>query len=148
MKEYAKGLLGLLLLVSLGARLAYDRRFASVTGLLYAVLLLWSVAAPLGAAPEGEVTLPIVSGEADTAAFDAALGEAYADGVRRALCEAFGLAEGEVTVAVVDFCAETMAASEVSVMLSGRAALADRHRMEAYLEQGGVRVCEIRIQGK
>ena len=146
MKEYARGLLALVLLISLGARWTYDRRFASATGLLYAVLLLWSVAAPLSTVAEEDMTLPDVPTAGDTAAFETALSEAYGRGVRRALCETFSLEEGEVTVLLVDFCVEDMAATEVSVMLSGRAALADRHRMEAYLEEGGVRVREIRIQ--
>lgn len=146
MKAYASALLGLSLLLSIGARLLYDRRYGAVTGLLFSLILLTGVAEPLASLVDGELSLPSVSIEADTAAFEQTLREAYESGVQRALCERFDLAEEQVAVTAVDFSFEDMTAAQVYVVLSGRAALADRHRIEAYLNEGGVRVCEIRIQ--
>ncbi len=146
MKEYASGLLLLALLLSVGGRLLYDRRYASVTGLLFSLILLSGIAAPLRDVVSGEITFPTVQIPEDTSLFDSALCEAYEDGVRRAICDEFSFSEDEVRVRATDFSAQNIEAARVEVILSGRSALADRHRIERYLKEGGVRVGEIRIQ--
>ena len=146
MTEYASGLLVLSLVLAVGARLVYDRRYASVTGLLFSLILLSNVATPLASLTEGDISLPIKEVEVDTSAFENGLAQAYASGIRRALCDRFSLAEADVFVCVTELCAENIGEARVSVILSGRAALADRHRIEEYLKTGGVTVDAIQIR--
>ena len=146
MTEYESGLLALSLVLTVGARLVSDRRYVSVTGLLFSLILLSNVATPLVSLTEGDISLPIEHVTVDTSVFENSLAQAYASGIRRALCEQFSLKEEDVRVYVTELAAENIEEARVRVILSGRAALADRHRIEEYLKKGGVTVDAIQIR--
>ena len=67
--------------------------------------------------------------------------EAFGEGVRAYLCSELSLAEGEVGVGVSGLDVASMRASEITVTLSGRAALADgkriRSMLDSLLSEGG-----------
>lgn len=146
MKEYASALLALALLLSVGGRLLYDQRYASVTGLLFSLILLVGIVTPLREVALGEIVFPSVQTPVDTSAFDDTLCEAYEEGIRLAICEKFSLSEHEIAVRATDFSPQNIQQTGVEIVLSGRAALADRNRIQTYLTKEGVRVNEIKIQ--
>ena len=146
MKEYVGALLLVGVLLTLGTRLIFDRRFSSVTRLLFSLILLSALALPLADPVKNlalpEITLPEIGDASD---FDVEVEEAYALGIRRALCSEFSLAEDEVRVVLSDFSPEEIGRTHVQVFLRGRAALADRLGMEKYLKDGGIVNCEITV---
>lgn len=146
MKEYVGAILLVVTLLSIGARLILDRRFSSVTRLLFSLILLSALALPLADVLKGltleEIPLPELG---DASEFNEEMEEAYALGIRRALCSEFSLSEDEVRVVLTDFDAAQIGKGRVEVFLSGRAALADRLGMETYLKEGGILNCEITV---
>ena len=147
MKEYVSAILLVSVLLSVGGRLIFDRRFSSVTRLLFSLILLSALALPLadifGKLAMPELVLPEIG---DASEFDMEVEQAYALGIRRALCSEFSLSEDEVRVVLSDFSPEEIARTHVRVFLSGRAALADRLGMENYLKDGGIVSCEITVE--
>lgn len=72
--------------------------------------------------------------------------KAFTEGVRRLISERYGLAYEDVSVAVFGFSFESMRADRISVVLSGRASLADRHAIEEYITGEGLGRCEVEIR--
>lgn len=146
MKEYVGGILLVGVLLSIGGRLILDRRFSSVTRLLFSLILLSALALPLFEAVEHltleQIPLPELG---DASEFNEEMEGAYAEGIRRALCAEFSLSESEVRVVLTDFDAAQIEQGRVEVFLSGRAALGDRLGMEKYLKEGGILNCEITV---
>lgn len=146
MKEYVSAILLVGVLLAVGGRLLYDRRFSAVTHLLFSLILLSALALPLLEVVDNlsveALPLPELG---DASAFDEEVGEAYAVGIRRALCTEFSLREDEVRVVLLDFSPDAMEKARVEIFLSGRAALGDRLGMEKYLREGGIANCEITV---
>ena len=71
---------------------------------------------------------------------------AFCDGIERLICEEYALDADEVRVGAVGFSFEYMRAEKIEIVLSGKAALADRVGIEKFVNKQGFGACEVEIE--
>lgn len=152
MSGWLLGLLPLAALVAAVSFLAYGEgeHSATVRFALSAILLSAAVLSAVGAAGEllpqlpgtGEGSLPETGEVTDPQQVAAS---ALAAGLHTAVCEHFSLREEEVTLTLDGFVLSEMRAARVTVLLCGRAALADAPAIRRFVEEKNGGVCHVDI---
>ena len=74
------------------------------------------------------------------------ISEAFANGVKRAVCEKFSLSEDEVEVSIIELDMQSMRAEKIKVTLTGIAITSDRRAIEKFIEGEGLGDCEVRVR--
>lgn len=70
--------------------------------------------------------------------------EAFKEGVAKLLKEKWGLDGDESVVTVVGFDFDTMSAERIIITLLSKGASVDFHEIEAYIEEAGLGMCEVK----
>ena len=148
MREYFTGVFAVIALaVALGA-IAYRGRRDITLKMAFGVLITYTVLVPIGNLTSGEVSLPELSPDFSeyTEDYVQVCKDAFADGVRRLISDKFALSYDDVSVAVFDFDFETLRAGRIKVILSGSAVIADRYKIEDYINGEELGRCEVEIR--
>ncbi len=148
MREYALSLFATCALLGALSLIVYKKdgdateRFGM--GVLLAAALILPLPGIIGAVGDslsgGLPSVEIGEGE-----YLAVAEEAFSEGIRRAVCQKFSLAEDSVEVKVTGFILSEMRAEKIKITLSGVAALADYKAIESYLEGQSLGECEVRL---
>ena len=72
--------------------------------------------------------------------------EAFAEGIRKMICDEFDVDADNVVVRVFGFELEKMRAEKINVILSGTAAYIDSRAVVARVREGGLGECEVKIE--
>ncbi len=114
----------------------------------FSVLLIAALAAPTASVlsyvgdvirlPVGERPTP------DTALYEQALTDAFAEGIRRAVCDKFSVGDTAVRVDVRGFSVKEGRAEHICVLLYGGAWHVDHRAVKDYIEKEGWGACEVR----
>ncbi len=117
----------------------------------FAVLLLYTVASPLGGIIR-DIGTGDCFGKTEFSPEDygedykETAGRAFADGVRAMICDEFSLKEEDVEVRVFGFDFSSMRSERIRVILSGTAAFADRKGIESFVDRYGIGECDAEIE--
>ena len=149
MEEYLASVFAVSAVAVILGILSY-RKGDGINKFAFSVLVMYVTLTPISAVVEelravGEnitVTLPEI-GEGE---YGESLREAFCLGVAEYICSELSLDEREVSVSVVDFNIEKMTAALIKVTLCGRAAFADKIRIENLVADAGLGKCEVQIE--
>ena len=148
MGEYMISVLAVCALSSVCGLLSY--KGGAAERLAFGILVLYTVAMPAMSLAErwdGELRLPDLGGvDTSDPEHGSIAREAFEDGIRRLVCEKYSFPEECVAVKADGFDFEEMRAERIGLLLSGRAALADRKAIEKYVEELGLGRCDAEIE--
>lgn len=149
MSEYAIGVFLICALIGLFSHLSYGGK-GDVSRIALSVLMLYVVISPLASMAKNMDFKSVFdvdfNEEIISDGYEGIAEDAFARGIESAVAEKFSLSEENIRVRVVDFDFENMRAGKISVILSGRAALADYKSIEKYLNGLNIGVCECEIE--
>ena len=116
----------------------------------FAVLVLYTALAPISKAVDGFDKLQggfiIPMPELGEGEYESVAREAFCNGVKEYICSELSLDTGDVAVSASGFDFEKMRAELIKVTLSGRAAFADRIKIEELVGAAGLGECEVQIE--
>lgn len=148
MREYFTLLFLTVCVVCVLSLISYKGRGESAVKSAFAVIVLYCALVPLG-----DYSLPdteFFGGSFDVGDFNEdyikVCEDAFSAGVKNLVCSEFSLDEGDVYVRVLGFDFETVSCSEIRVVLSGRAALADRYQIEKFVTKSGLGGCAVEVR--
>lgn len=70
--------------------------------------------------------------------------DAFREGIAKLLSEKWGLSENQTVVTVTGFDFNTMKAEYIIITLLSKGATVDFHEIEAYIEEAGLGLCEVK----
>lgn len=135
--------------LSLLSRLSYSSKLDGVRKFAFGILIFSVVSAPLVTSLDSLREFDIesfFSEEEDTEGREELLRQAFAEGIREAVSDKFGIRNSEIRVLPDGFEAESWRAEKIRVILSGAAALSDYHAIEKYINSLEIGVCEVEIE--
>ena len=115
----------------------------------FLVLVLYTTVTPVAAlVSSGDLSSLLISREYEKIEGEYSLvaEEAFADGVRRAVCDKFSVDEECVRIMIYGFDFANMRADRIKVILSGRAVILDCKKIEKYLDGLDIGDCEVDIE--
>lgn len=151
MREYFVFLTALCVIVSLGCLLAYGKENSCARAAM-GIILICAISLPpikavlaLSDLDVGGFFEDFDSGDSGTS-LGATLGEPFADGVKKLVCEKYSLDADEVRVHVFGLDAASMRAEKIVVVLRGGAVLSDLRGIRSAVEDAGLGKCEVKIE--
>ena len=151
MREYAVSIFVFSAMLGILSLLVYRAGEDRVSRFAFAVLLLYTVAAPLGTVIE-EIGggLDFESGDFSAEEFGddykKVAEDAFAEGIRRLICQEFSLSDSHVDVHISGFDFENMRAEKIKIILSPACAFADPGQIERLIDREGLGKCEVSFE--
>ena len=150
MREYAVSIFVFSAILGILSLLVYRAGEDRVSRFAFAVLLLYTVATPLGAVIEEigglRFDMEDFSPEELGDDYKKVAEDAFAEGIRRLICEELSLSEKHVDVHISGFDFENMRAEKIKVILSAACAFADPGRIQEVVEREGLGKCEVSFE--
>ena len=152
MKEYFALVIAACALVALGGLLVYGDKNSPSARTAMGIILLCTVSVP---AAKAVLALPDINIGGLFEGFEEAEGESvlgeavsesFSEGVKKMLCEEFGLAEDEISVHTFGLDTTNMRAEKITVVLRGAGALSDLRGICYSVENAGLGECEVKIE--
>ena len=146
MSEYAIGVFVISAVVGICSHIAYKGK-SDPSHLALTIVLLYVVVSPIA-----EMTLDgsLVGVEYDESiigdGYEGVAEQAFGRGILSAVADEFSLDKENLRVEIDGFDFQKMTAERIRVILSGRAALADRKGIEKYVNKLEIGVCECEIE--
>ena len=149
MREYIVSLVCAAAVLALLSLLSYKYESDIGRRAAFAVLIIWITLVPF--------SKQVFSGKFDFPSYNIDISDygeeykrvaedAFISGVKTMICERFSLDSDEVDVRAHGFDFEKMRAESISVLLSGKAALASYKDIEKYVEDSGLGECDTEIE--
>lgn len=149
MREYMITLFAASATLSLLSHISYPSRLENVRRFAFGIILFSVVASPFFNAlsnlvngAEGLLPPDVGAGEAGDEIFE----ESFRIGIRDSVCEKFELSRGDVRVLTEGFSCDGWRAEKIRIILSGKAALADYHEIERYINNMKIGECITEIE--
>ena len=152
MKEYFIGVAALVLFVGVMRLISYREGADSGSRFAFAVLILYVVFIPMTDVIKDisnnsltpEILSPDISEYEN--GYQEVARDAFASGVRSAVCHTFSLDESEVRVMVEDFDVQRIRAGRIRIFLSGKGIFVSYKDVEKYIEENNLGECDVEIE--
>lgn len=153
MSGYIVSVMAATAVVALGGLVSYGGQTGRVSRAAMAMVLLYTVTLPIISVTDDLSDLVStdyfeqlkVEYDVGDTLFYEHTSAAFADGVRKLVCDEHGLDGTGVDVSVRALDVESMCAEKIIIILSGRAAAADARSVMQTVEDAGLGECEVKI---
>lgn len=152
MREYFVFVSALCVIVSVLSLLAYGKDNSNTARAAMGIILVCAISLPpiravlaLADVDVGGFFEEFDSGDGGVS-LGTTLGEPFADGVKKLVCQRYSIDEDEVRVHVFGLDAANMRAERIVVVLRGRAVLSDLRGIRSAVEDAGLGKCEVKIE--
>ncbi|MBQ7387571.1 MAG: hypothetical protein IJW03_05355 [Clostridia bacterium] len=150
MREYIVSVLCAVATLAILSLISYKENGDTGKRIAFAVLFIWISFVPLAkdVLSLGDIRLPSIDIDISdyTEEYKNVAEDAFSRGVKTLICDKFSLDGELVRVLVEGFDFESMSASRIRVILSGKAALASYKDIEKYIEDQGFGECDAEIE--
>lgn len=148
LSEYAAGILAIVAAAALATFVSYKSELASSERCAAAIIIAATAIIPIGKLISSISVAPprVEDFIGDGLEYEKVGEEAFSDGLSLLIAEKYGLDREGVRVAVVDFSFEQMRAKRITVILSGKAVIADAPSIESYISSLGIGECIVEIE--
>lgn len=153
MSGYIVSVMAATAVVALGGLISYGGGTARISRAAMAMVLLYTVTLPI-ISVTGDVSeliskdffddIKVEYDPEDTTFYERTV-SAFSEGVQKFVCEEYRLATDDVDVIVRGLDVKTMRAEKITVILCGRAMIADARLIVETVEDAGLGKCEVKI---